>query len=116
MVKGAIWVSNMLHVSSTEFRLQSPVEKHSACLIKISTGSRGPRSEVRSRETSVSDETTNLINPEPSTSLTDLCLICRDNIMRCILYIEHTIGHIDKPDQKRLNRIRKSLCGGLSTA
>jgi hypothetical protein len=57
----------------------------------------------------VSDEPTNLINPEPSTSLTGLCLICQDNIMRCIIYIQHTIGNLDKPEQKRLNSTRKSL-------
>jgi hypothetical protein len=57
----------------------------------------------------VSDEATNLINPEPNTSLTGQCLICHDNLMRCILYIEYTLSHVDQPEQKRLNRIRKNL-------
>jgi hypothetical protein len=57
----------------------------------------------------VSDEATNLINPEPNTSLTGLCLICHNNLMRCILYIKYTLSHVDQPEQKRLNRIRKNL-------
>lgn len=57
----------------------------------------------------MSDEATNLINPEPSTSLTGLCLICHDNLMRCILCIEYTLVHIEQPEQRRLNSIRKSL-------
>lgn len=61
------------------------------------------------RTMSVSLEHTNIVNPDPNTPLTGLCLICHDNIMRCILYIKNIFDDVDPNALERLRNIRRSL-------
>jgi hypothetical protein len=61
------------------------------------------------RTTSASVEDTNLVNLDSNAPVTVLCLICHDNIMRCILCIKRIMNDVDLELWERLRNIYRSL-------